>query len=110
MNNFLVLQKRALRLIYFAQAREHVILLFLKGNLLPLDFLCYERIVNLMYDINTYSASIDILNLFSETTSVHSYSTRSSTSENYFTKQSALNVQSKAFSRGGVKIWNGSGK
>ena len=30
----------------------------------------------------------------------------SSTYENYFAKQSVLNVQSKAFSRGGVKIWN----
>ena len=82
-------------------------LFFLKGNLLPLEFLCYEKIANLMYDINTNSAPINILNLFSKITSVHSYSTRSSTSKHYFTKQSVLNIQSKAFSRVGVKIWNG---
>ena len=107
LNKVLVLQKRALRLIHFAQAREHAIPLFLKGNLLPLEFLCYEKIANLMYDINTNSAPINILNLFSKITSVHSYSTRSSTSKHYFTKQSVLNIQSKAFSRVGVKIWNG---
>ena len=60
-----------------------------------------------MYDINTNSAPINISILFSKITSVHSYGTRSSTSEHFYTKKSALNVQSKAFSRVGVKIWNG---
>ena len=62
---------------------------------------------NLMYGINTNSAPISILNSFSKITIVHSYSTRSSISEHFFSKQSALNVQSKPFSRVGVKIWNG---
>ena len=60
-----------------------------------------------MYDINTSSAPINISNLFSKITSVHSYGTRSSTSEHFITKKSALNVQSKAFSSVGVQIWNG---
>ena len=77
LNKVLVLQKRALRLIHFAQAREHAILL--KGKLLPLKSLYYEKIVNLMYDINTNFAVIKISNLFSKITSVHSYNTRSST-------------------------------
>ena len=33
--------------------------------------------------------------------------TRSSASEHFYTKKSAFNVQSKAFSLVGVKIWNG---
>ena len=38
---------------------------------------------------------------------VHSYSTRSLTSEHLYTKQSAPNIQAgKAFSHVGVKIWN----
>ena len=60
-----------------------------------------------MYDINTNFAPIKFSNLFPKITSVYSYSTRSSTSEHFFTKRSALNVQSKAFSLVGVKIWNG---
>ena len=58
----------------------------------------------MMYDINTNSAPINILNLFSKITTVDSYSTRSSTSEHYFTKQSVLNVQSKAFSGMGYQL------
>lgn len=70
----------------------------LKGKLLPLKFLYYEKIANLMYDINTNFAPMKISNLFSKITSVHSYS--SSTSEHFFfIKQSALAVQSKPFLR-----------
>ena len=83
LKKFLVLQKRALRLIHFAQAREHAIPLFLEGKLLPLKSLYCEKIVNLMYGINTNFAPINISNLFSKITSVHSYSTSSSTSEQF---------------------------
>ena len=79
LNKGLVLQKRALRLIHFAQAREHAIPVFLKRKLLPLKSLYYEKNINLMYDINTNFAPIKISNLFSKITSVHSYNTRSST-------------------------------
>ena len=79
----------------------------MKAKLLPLEFPYYEKTANLMYDINTSSAPINMSILFSKITSVHSYGTRSSTSEHFYTKKSALNVQSKAFSRVGVKIWNG---
>ena len=72
-----------------------------------LKSLYYEKIANLTYDININYAPIKISNLFSKITSVHSYNTRSSTSEHFFTQQSACNIQSKAFSRVGVKIWNG---
>ena len=106
LNKVLVLQKRALRLIHFAHAREHAIIpLFLEGKLLPLKFLYYQKIVNLMYDINTNFAPIKISNLFSKITNVHCYSgTRSSTAEHFLTKQSA---ERKAFSRVVVNIWNG---
>ena len=106
LNNILVLQKRVLRLIHCAPVREHAIPLFLKAKLLPLEFQYYEKIATLMYDIKTSSAPINISNLFSRITSVHSYSTRTSTFEHFYTKKSALDVQSKAFSRVGLKIWN----
>ena len=79
----------------------------MKAKLLPLEFQYYEKISNLKYAINISSAPINISISFPKITSVHSYGTRSSTSEHFYTKKSALNVQSKAFSRVGVKIWNG---
>ena len=66
-----------------------------------------KKYANLKYDINTSSAPINISNLFSKISSIHSYGKHSSTSEHFYTKKSALNVQSKAFSRVGIKIWNG---
>ena len=110
LNNILVLQKRVLRRIHVVPVKEHAIpesMQYLKAKLLPLEFQYYEKIANLMYDINTSSAPINISNLISKITSVNSFGTRSSTSEHFYTKKSSLNVQNKAFSRVSVKIWNG---
>ena len=101
-----ILQKRALRLIHFADRKEHAIPLFVNAKILPQNFLYYESVCNLMYDVNNNIAPTNILNLFSRTSSIHSYNTRSSTSENFYIKKSRLDVQKDAFSRVGAKIWN----
>jgi len=76
-------KKGALLPIHFAEAKGHALPLSLKGKPLPLKFLYYEKIANLMYDINTNFAPMKISNLFSKITSVHSYNTHSSTSEHF---------------------------
>ena len=38
--------------------------------------------------------------------SFHTYNTRASTPEHFYTKESRLNIKRNAFSRAGVKIWN----
>ena len=48
----------------------------------------------------------NILNLFSDTTSIHSYNSRSSPSDNLYIKKSRLDIQKRDFSRVGGKIWN----
>ena len=60
-----------------------------------------------MYDVNKNTAPDNILKLFSRISSVHTYNTRASTSEHFYTKESQLNVKRNAFSSVGVKIWNG---
>ena len=60
-----------------------------------------------MCDANKNTAPDTILKLFSRISSVHTYNTRASTSEHFYTKESRLNVKRNAFSRVGVKIWNG---
>ena len=82
LNKILILQKRALRLLFFADVRDHAIPLFLEANVLPITFLYHECVASLMYDINSNNAPINMLHLFKETSSVHSYNTRSSTSGN----------------------------
>ena len=56
-----------------------------------------------MYDVNKNTAPVNISKLFSRISSVHTYNTRASTSEHFYTKESRLNVKRNAFSRVGVK-------
>ena len=56
LNKILILQKRALRLLFFGDIRDHAIPLFLKANVLPITFLYHECVSSLMYDINDNNA------------------------------------------------------
>ena len=81
--------KRALRfIIIYSVNRHHAIPLFVTAKLMPLNFLYYEPVLNLMHDIDERNAAINILNLFSRTSNSHHYSTRSSTSEHFYIKKS----------------------
>ena len=59
-----------------------------------------------MHDVRYASAPLNIRNLFTNTSTIHSYNTRSSTSNNFYIKPSRLEVQNNAFSRIGAKLWN----
>ena len=48
----------------------------------------------------------NITDLFIDTKSIHSYSTCSSASHNFYIKPSKLQIQLKVFSRLGARIWN----
>ena len=56
-----------------------------------------------MFDIKEKTAPRNTLNLFSRISSVHSYKTRSSTSDHFYTKESRINATRNTFSR----VWNG---
>ena len=47
-----------------------------------------------------------MLNLFQETSNIHSYNTRSSSSGKFYVKNLRLEIQNNSFSRFGVKLWN----
>ena len=106
LDKILVLQKHALRLIYFAETNDHAIPFSVNAKILPLQSLHYESVCSLMYDLNKNTAPDNILRLFSRISSVHTYNTPASTSEHFYSKESRLNVKRNAFSRVGVKIWN----
>ena len=106
LNKILILQKRALRLLFFADVRDRVIPLFLEANVLPITFLYHECVSSLMYDINSNNAPINMLHLFKEISSINSYNTRLSTSGNFYVQNSRLEMQKRSFSRLGVRLWN----
>ena len=68
--------------------------------------ICRASVCCLMRDIKNRKVSSNILNLFSDTTGIHSYNSRSSPSNNFYIKKSRLDIQKRAFSRVGGKIWN----
>ena len=51
-HKLLVLQKRALRLMFFAEPRTHAVPLFLETKQLPISFLLFEQTSLLMYDVH----------------------------------------------------------
>ena len=51
LKKLLVLQKRALRLIHFANNRDHAVPFFKNTNNLPINMLYVETVSELMYDI-----------------------------------------------------------
>ena len=105
-NKLLLLQKRALRLMYFTDKQQHAIPLFLKSNFLPIQMIYFEKTASLMYDISTNEAPSLIQQLFTKAGNVHGYGTRSATSGNYYVKSSRLEIQKNSFSRSGTFVWN----
>ena len=106
LEKLLKLQKRALRFIYFSERNQHAIPLFIDAGVLPLKFLHYDLLANLMFEIRHRNAPGNIQDLFQDISNIHSYNTRSSVSNNFYTQSSRLSIQANSFSRIGTKIWN----
>ena len=106
LHKLLVLQKRALRLMFFAEPRTHAVPLFLETKQLPISFLLFEQMSLLMYDVHNNLAPDNIKNMFTKLSSVHSYRTRSVTNENYYVEQVRTENMKRAFSISGALIWN----
>lgn len=106
LNKLLILQKRALRIIFFADRKQSAIPLFVKTNIPPINIMYCQSIANLMHDVTNKRAPNKISKLFKSVGDVHSYNTRSSTSKKLFTQPSRLNIQLNSFSRVGVRLWN----
>lgn len=104
LDKLLKLQKRALRFIYFSDHNQHAIPLFSDASILPLHFSHYELTTNLMFDIRHRNAPRNIRDLFQDISNIHSYNTRSSASNNFYTQSSRLSIQLNSFSRIGITI------
>ena len=106
LKKLLVLQKRVLRIMHFANNRDHAVPFFKNTTNLPVNMLYFESVSKLMYDVNNDLAPKNITDLFTQVATVHTYGTRASTAGNYQIKYSRTTLQKKAFSRVGAKIWN----
>ena len=94
------------RFIYFAERSDHAIPPFVDAGVLPVKFLYFESICCLIYDVRNKTAPSNILNLFTDTSKIHTCNTRSSTANKFYAKKSKLEIQEKAFPRIRAKLWN----
>ena len=106
LEKILILQKRAVCLIYFLTFRTHAIPYLAQSNILPISLLYFKLSSILMLDITTNSAPQNICNLFTSTQDIHQYNTRSASSGNYDINHSRLNHHKNSFTIVGAKIWN----
>ena len=77
---------------------------FIDANILPISFLYFKSASYLMHDIHT--APSKIVNLFSQTSSIHEYNTRSSSKNNMYIKKFNLKKLRHAVPIFGAKVWN----
>ena len=78
--------------MFFSDHNEHAIPLFVDAQVLPIKFLYYESIANLMCDVRNRTVPSNIQDLFQNISNVHFYNTRSSASNNFYTKSSRLSI------------------
>ena len=106
LTEMLVFQTRVLRFIFSVERCKHAVHLFIHADILPLNFLYFKFVCCFIHDIQNRKVPSNILNLFSDTASIHSYNTRSSSANIFYIKKSRLEIQNRAFSRVEAKLWN----
>ena len=102
----LVLQKRVLRLMNLANFSSHAVPYLVSSKVLPINLLYYKLASLLILDVHSNSVPSTLLERFTRTHQMHSYSTRSSTACNYYINYYRTNQYKNSFARMGTKIWN----
>ena len=88
-------------------AWEHAVPFFVQAKCLSLSFLFFKHVSYKMCDIHEQSIPTNILSqLFTKTSTIHNYNTRSSSNECFCVKASKTERVKKSFARIGVSIWN----
>ena len=66
----------------------------------------YVETASLMYDVSRLSVPSNISDLFTKVNEIHTHTTRSSSSDNFYIKSSSLSLNQRSFARFGAKLWN----
>ena len=106
LNKLLILQKLALRFIYFSDRRDHAIPLFLNVHILPTNFMKYKLLAETRHDVSDDLVPSNLKDLFVPIVKTHSRNTQASVSRNFYIQKSNTEIKGKSFSRIGVKLWN----
>lgn len=107
LNKVLILQKCALRLMYFADSQAHNTPLFVHSRILPLAMLYYHLVSSMMHDIINLRVPPNISMLFTHSQQLHHHFIRFSAVGYLYVKASGTNQLLFSFARIiGVRVWN----
>ena len=106
LSKILMLQKQALRLMYFSDRRAQVIPLFVRSGVLPLNMLYFKYLAILKHNISNNWFPSKISELFICSNMIHSHYTRLSAVGNFYVQRFRLSQLLLSFSRSDVRIWN----
>ena len=90
LNMILLIEKRALRLIYFTDCKQHAVPLFLNSKVFLLSLIYFDCLCSIMWDVANNSVPENIKRAFTRISEVHSYPTRSSLNDDFYTEHSRL--------------------
>ena len=93
-------------ILFGRKTKWYTKLISINSGVLPLKCLYYELLANLMFEIRHRNAAGNIQDFFEDIFYIHSYNSRSSVLNNFYTQSSRLSIQVYSFSRIGTKIWN----
>ena len=102
----LLIQKRALRLIYFTDYKQHAVPFFVNSKVFPPSFIYFDCLCSIVWDVASNSAPENIKRAFAGISEVQSYPTRSSLNDHFYTEHSRLEKMRSSFLRVGPKLWN----
>lgn len=107
MDKIVILEKRALRLMYFADYKSRGVPLYVNCGILPFQLLYFKSVASLLHDIDNQLAPRNISLLFTRSKQIHSYPTRSEIPANFYVEISRISQWLFSFSRIGTKTRNG---
>ena len=106
MEKILILQKRVVRLMNFANYNSHAVPYFISADVMPINMLYVKLSSLLMRDVHNNLIPFNLSGMFTLSHQIHNHNTRSSSTGNYYINFSRLNQNKNSFSRIGCKIWN----
>ena len=100
------LQKKALRIMTFANFDSHSSPLFKKLNILKLTDLIFIKTASFMFDFKRNNLPYMFSNFFTSVSKIHSYNTRLASSLSYSLSKIRTNYGKFGLRYNGSKIWN----
>jgi hypothetical protein len=104
LKSIITMQKRAVRIIAYANYREHTSQLFVNFKILPLNKIYIYALAQFMYKYNSEILPEIFDDMFTRAEDVHGYNTRSKSSIRIVSHR--LDLRSRSVRISGSKIWN----